>query len=166
MPLSLCPTGAVLRGRLCWVSHEAAVVQYCIVQICTAASPSWSWCSFSREVSSLRPSARHQLYLKRAELAADGGRSGVGGGALDSTDQGFACVQRVNGFPSQSGAFFCFRTLQNQSVKRHIPKHRTGLWLSSCTFISCHETEGWMLLPFSVQETGTRQFSLMYFLKS
>lgn len=163
MSLSLCPTGAVLRGKLCCISHQAAMLQYCIVQICTAASPSWSWCNFSREVSSLHPSARHQLYLKRAELAGDGGWSGAGGGALDSTNQDFASVQRVNGFPSQSGAPVCFRTLQNQSVKRRFPKHRTGLWLSSCTFISCHETEGWMLLPFSVQETGTRQFSLTYF---
>lgn len=76
------PHGAALRAKLCWVSYEAAVLQYCIFQIWTAGGPSWSWCSYSREVSSLHPCVRHQLYLKRAVLAGDGGCSGVAGGPL------------------------------------------------------------------------------------
>lgn len=59
-------------------------------QICTAGSPSWSWCSYSREVSSLQPCVRHQLYLKRTELDGDGGWSGV---ALDSMSRLCLCPE-------------------------------------------------------------------------
>lgn len=73
------------------------------------------------------------MYLKRAEWARDAGLELLEGDRIASQD--FAGAQRVNGFASRSGAPVSFRALQNQAVKKYIPKHRSSLQLSALALL-------------------------------